>query len=90
MADRVKASFLQRPWSNDPGSTRTLVTLLCFWIRSFTMIISAWWLQTSCKFTGQQFEEIVKNIGSLETPKAGANFFILEVVIAMKSVRIIQ
>ena len=27
------------------GSTRTLVTLLRLWIRRFTMIISAWWLE---------------------------------------------
>ena len=33
------------------------------------MIISAWWLRTSSKFSGQEFEEIHRNIGSSETPK---------------------
>ena len=41
----------------------------CPWISRFTMIISAWWLQTSSKFSGQEFEEIHRNIGSSETPK---------------------
>ena len=27
-----------------------LVTMLCPWKRRFTMIISAWWLQTNSKF----------------------------------------
>ena len=69
VAEWVKASFLRQPRSNDLGSTRTLVTLLRPWIRRFTMIISAWWLQTSSKFSGQEFQEIHKNIGSSETPK---------------------
>ena len=69
MAERVKASFLRRPWSNDLGSTRTLVTLFRPWIRRFTMIISAWWLRTSSKFSGQEFAEIYRNIGSSETTK---------------------
>ena len=69
VAEWVKASFLRRPWSNGLGSTRTLVTLLRPWIRRFTMIISAWWLRTSSKFSGQEFEEIHRNIGSSETPK---------------------
>ena len=47
----------------------TLVTLLRPWIRRFTMIISAWWLQTTSKFSGKKFEEFNKNIESLETPK---------------------
>ena len=55
------------------SSTRTLVTLLRPWIRRFTMIISAWWLRTSSKFSGQEFEAIHslihRNIGSSETPK---------------------
>ena len=62
----VKASILRRPWSNDLGSTRILVTLLRPWIRRFTMIISAWWLWTGSKFSGQEFEEIHRNIGSTE------------------------
>ena len=33
------------------------------------MIISAWWLQTGSKFSGQEFEEIYRNIGSLKTLK---------------------
>ena len=44
------------------GSTRTLVTLLHPWIRRFTMIISAWCLRTSSKFSVQKFEEIHRNI----------------------------
>ena len=32
-------------------------------------IISAWWLRTSSKFCGQEFEEIHRNIGLLGTPK---------------------
>ena len=42
-------------------------TLLRPWIRRFTMIIFAWWLRTSSKFIGQEFEEIHRNIVSLET-----------------------
>ena len=44
------------PESNDVGSTRTLVTSLRLWIRRSTMIISAWLLRTSSKFSGQDFE----------------------------------
>ena len=69
VAEWIKASFLRRNWSHDGGSNLTLVTLLRHWIRRFTMIISAWWLRTSSKFSGQEFEEIHKNLGSLETPK---------------------
>ena len=69
VAEWVKALFLRRPWSNGPGSTCTLVTLLRPWIRRFTMIISAWWLRTSSEFSGQEFEEIHRNIGLSETPK---------------------
>ena len=39
------------------------------WMKRFTMIISAWCLQRSSKFSGQEFEEIHTNIGSLETLK---------------------
>ena len=67
MAKRAMASFLLRPWSHDLGSTRTLlVTLLRPWIRRFGISFSAWWLRTSRKFNGQEFEEIHRNIGSLE------------------------
>ena len=52
VAERVMVSFLQRRRSHDLGSTCTLVTLLHPWIKHFTMIIiSAWWLRTSSKFT---------------------------------------
>ena len=37
----IKPSFLRWLWSYDLGSIQTLVTLLCLWIRHFTMIISA-------------------------------------------------
>ena len=48
---------------------RTLVTLLSPRIKRFTMIIPAWGLQTSIKFSGQEFEEIHWNNGSSETLK---------------------
>ena len=51
MAERVKARFYDNPGRMIMGSTRTLITLLLSWIRRFTMIISAWWLQTSSNFT---------------------------------------
>ena len=54
VAEWVKASFLRRPWSHDLGSTPTLVRLLRPGIRRFTMIISAWWLRTSSKFTCEE------------------------------------
>ena len=69
VAEWVKASFLRRPRSNCLGSTHTLVMLLRPWIRRFMMIISAWWLRTSSKFSGQEFEEIHSNIGSSKTLK---------------------
>ena len=52
-------------WVQPPS----LVTLLRPWMRRFLMIISAWWLQIARKFSGKEFEEIYKNIKSLETPK---------------------
>ena len=57
-------------------------------VRRF-IIISAWWLRTSSKFNGQDFEEICRNFGLLETPM---QVWIppRKVVIAVKSVRIIQ
>ena len=33
-----------RPKSHDLGSVRTLVTMLCYRTRRFTIIIYAWWL----------------------------------------------
>ena len=62
----IKALFLRRPWSNDLGSTRTLATLLRPWIRRITMIISAWWLRTNSKFSGQEFK---KSLGTLDHRK---------------------
>ena len=50
-------------------STSSLVTLLRSWIRHFTMIISAWWLQTNRKFSEREFEVIHRNIGPPYTPK---------------------
>ena len=38
------------------------------------MIISTWCLQRSSKFSGQEFEEICRNIGSLETLKDADSF----------------
>ena len=71
------------------GLTRTLVsvTLLRRWIRRFTMIISAWRLRTRSKFSGQEFEEIYKNI---ENSSASADSSKHEVVNARKNARIIQ
>ena len=53
------------------------------------MIISTWWLRKSSKFNGQEYEEIYRNIESLETPKQG-EFLYHKVVNAIKSVLIIQ
>ena len=53
-------SVQSAPWS--------VVTLLRPWIRPFTMIIYAWLLRRSNKFTGQKVKEIHGNIESLETP----------------------
>ena len=69
IAERAKASFLRWSWFHDLGSIRSFVILLRPWIRRFTMNISARWLRTSSKFSEQEFEQIHKNIGSLETPK---------------------
>ena len=35
----------------------------------YDIIISAWWLRTGSKFSGQEFKDIHRNIGSSETPK---------------------
>jgi len=42
--DHDRVILVQHPPSSD--------TLLLPWIRRFTMIISAWWLWTSSKFSG--------------------------------------
>ena len=61
------------PWTHDLGSNRTLVLLRSL-IRHFTMIISAWWLRSSSKFSGQELEEINWYVGSMETLKNGCGF----------------
>ena len=65
-----------------------VTSLLCPWIKHFTMRISAWWLQTSRKFRGQEFKEIHRNINI--NSWASSDFSKHEVVIAMKSVQTIQ
>ena len=58
---------------------------------SFTMIISAWWLWTSDKFSEQKFEKILRNIArSRETPKHLRSPQTQSIVTAMKNVRIIK
>ena len=47
----------------DLGSSSSLVTLLRLWTRRFTMIISAWLLWTTSKFSGQEFEESIGTLG---------------------------
>ena len=51
------------------SSTRTLVTLLRPWIRRFTMIISAWWLRTSSKFTWEEVKTSTGKLRKWSTPK---------------------
>ena len=68
MAERSKARFLGQI-DRMIFSTYILVTFLRLWTRRFTMIVFAWWLCTRSKFSGREFEEIHKNIESLETPK---------------------
>ena len=51
------------------SSTRTQVTLLRPWIRRFTIIISAWWLQTSSKFTWEEVKTSTEKLGKWSTPK---------------------
>ena len=41
--------------------------LLRPWTKRFAMIITAWWLRTSSIFSGQEFEKMHMNFGSLET-----------------------
>ena len=48
---------------------RTLVTLLRPWIRRFTIIISAWWLRTSSKFTWEEVKTSTGKLGKWSTPK---------------------
>ena len=63
--------------------------MVTLWTKRFTMIISAWWIRTSSKFSEQEFEEILRNIGLLETFKKvrGRDSSDHEVVIAIKSAR---
>ena len=51
------------------SSTPTLVTLLRPWIRRLTIIISAWWLRTSSKFTWEEVKTSTGNLGKWSTPK---------------------
>ena len=51
------------------SSTRTPVTLLRLWIRRFTIIISAWWLRTSSKFTWEEIKTLTGKLGKWSTPK---------------------
>ena len=51
------------------SSTSTLVTLLRPWIRRFTIIISAWWLRTSSKFTWEEVKTSTGKLGKWSTPK---------------------
>ena len=51
------------------SSTRTLVTLLRPWIRRFTIIISAWRLRTSSKFTWEEVKTSTGKLGKWSTPK---------------------
>ena len=51
------------------SSTRTLVALLRPWIRRFTIIISAWWLRTSSKFTWEEVKMSTGKLGKWSTPK---------------------
>ena len=88
VAECVEASFLQRPWSNYLGSTRTQVTLLRPWIRRFTMIISTWRLQTRSNSVDKNSK---KSTGTLDHRKLqrGADSSNHEVVLVIKSVRIV-
>ena len=51
------------------SSTRTLVMMLRPWIRRFTIIISAWWLRTSSKFTWEEVKTSTGKLGKWSTPK---------------------
>ena len=51
------------------SSIRTLVTLLRPWIRRFTIIISAWWLRTSSKFTWEKVKTFTGKLEKWSTPK---------------------
>ena len=50
------------------SSTRTLVTLLRPWIRRFTIIVCAWWLRTSSKFTWEEVKTSTGKLGKWSTP----------------------
>ena len=51
------------------SSTLTLVTLLRPWIRCFMIIISAWLLRTSSKFTWEEVKTSTGKLGKCSTPK---------------------
>ena len=78
------------------GSTRTQVTLFRPWIRRFTMIISAWWLRTSSKFTlvKCQPENMEKGqlLSGLDSSKAQGHrrFFVLGRIKIHQSVGLCQ
>ena len=61
--------------------------LLRPWIRYFTMIISAWWLRTSSKLCGQEFEEIHTKLDTFKQVYMSPKH---KVVIAIKGVQIFQ
>jgi len=68
VAEKVKAPFLRRPCDHDrviyvqfPPSSDTLLRP---WIRPFTMIISAWWLWTSSKFSGKKSKKQQEKLGN--------------------------
>jgi len=76
VAEKVKAPFLQQPCDHDhmiyvqlPPSSDTL---LHPWIRCFTMIISAWWLRTSSKFSAKKSKKQPKN-SEMDNSKAGVD-----------------
>ena len=70
VASRAKALFLlQLALISLSGFKSLPGTLLRLWIKRFTIIFSAWWLWASGKFSGQEYEEIYRNIEPLEISK---------------------
>ena len=69
MAEWVRRRFYDDSDRRIMSSTRTLVTLLRPWIRRFTIIISAWWLRTSSKFTWEEVKTSTGKLGKWSTPK---------------------
>ena len=51
------------------GSIRTLATLLRPWMKRLSMIISAWWLCTSTKFTWEEIKTSTVKLGKWPTSK---------------------